>query len=193
MKNQKPSDALKSSLVWTEDYAEEADSGVVVFDKSRLPIFTGLLHICWQNTKAVPEEATYELTYGDKESWWLGLELYGVPHSFEKHYGAVLGELKIGDDGEEVCGFTIAHVDEENTLIWYNGSLLTNKVVDQEEFMIPEYWRVDAEWEKGDTKSDMSCMKGGVPVALSAKESELLRRSVEVAKRVDAEISLPKV
>jgi alpha 1,3-mannosyltransferase len=59
MKDQKPSAALSTSLVRTQDYAEEADSGVVVMDKSRLPIFTGLLHICWQNTKAVREEATY--------------------------------------------------------------------------------------------------------------------------------------
>lgn len=193
MKHQKPTKALLSSLVWTENYAEEADSGVVILDKSRLQVFTGLLHICWQNTKAVREEATYTLTYGDKESWWFGLDLCGVPHSFEKHYGAVLGEIQVSDDGEEVCGFTIAHVDDEDRLIWYNGSLLKNKAVDQEEFMVPEYWMVDAEWEKGEMKSDMSCMKGGVPVALTTKERDLLRRSVEVAKKVDAEISLLEV
>ena len=111
--NQKPSAALSTSLVWTEDHAEEADSGAVVLDKGRLPVFTGLLHICWQNTKALREEATYKLTYGDKESWWFGLDLCGVPHAFEKHYGAVLGEIQLCEGQQDVCGFTIAHIDEK--------------------------------------------------------------------------------
>ena len=62
-----PSPALNKSLVWTEDYAEEGDSGVVVLDKSRVGVVAALLHVCWQNTQAVRDEVTYKLTYGDKE------------------------------------------------------------------------------------------------------------------------------
>jgi hypothetical protein len=190
MKHQEPSAALLASLVWTEDYAEEADSGVVVLDKARLPVFMGLLHICWQNTKPVREQATYKMTYGDKESWWFGLELSGVPHVFEKHYGAVLGETKTEGDRTHVCGFTIAHIDEKDRLIWYNGSLLKNKVVDNKTFQVPTHWMVDAVWEKGATKADMSCMKGGNAIRLSEKESDILERSVELAKKVDVDHSL---
>lgn len=68
MEHHTPSPALLKSLVWMEDYGEEGDSGLVVLDKSRLDILTGLLHICWQNTYAVREEVTYKITYGDKES-----------------------------------------------------------------------------------------------------------------------------
>jgi alpha 1,3-mannosyltransferase len=190
MKHQEPSAALLASLVWTEDYAEEADSGVVVLDKARLPVFMGLLHICWQNTKPVRDEATYKMTYGDKESWWFGLELCGVPHVFEKHYGAVLGEVEIKDDRTNVCGFTIAHVDEKDRLIWYNGSLLKNKVVDSQTFQVPTHWMIDAVWDKGATKADMSCMRGGNATRLSAEETHILERSVEIAKEIDATHSL---
>lgn len=161
MEHQQPSETLLKSKVWVDDYAEEADSGVVVLDKSRLPVFMGLLHVAWQNTKTIREEVTYKMTYGDKESWWFGLELCGVPYAFEKHYGAVLGELRNDDGKVNVCGFTIAHVDEDDHLLWENGSLLKNKAVDKKEFNIPTHWMIDATWEKGATKADMSCMKEG--------------------------------
>jgi len=47
------SPALLKSLVWTEDYAEEQDSGMIVMDKCRLGIVTALLHICWQNSHSI--------------------------------------------------------------------------------------------------------------------------------------------
>jgi hypothetical protein len=190
MRHQEPSDALLKSLVWTKDYAEEGDSGVVVLDKRKLPIFTALLHICWQNTQAVRDDTTYKMTYGDKESWWFGLELCGVPYAFEKHYGAVIGDIRMQDDRQDVCGFTIAHVDEEDKLIWYNGSLLKNKAMDKAIFEVPEHWMIDAEWEKGATKSDMSCMKGGTVRQVTEEERKILQSMVEVAKTVDREKGL---
>jgi alpha 1,3-mannosyltransferase len=68
------------------------DSAVVVWNKGKLPVFTGLLHICWQKTQVVREDITCKMMYGDRESWWFGLELCGVP-TFEKHYGAAIGEI----------------------------------------------------------------------------------------------------
>jgi alpha 1,3-mannosyltransferase len=105
MAHQTPSPALLKSLVWTQDYAEEQDSGLVVLDKSRLAVVTGLLHTCWQNTYTVRNEITYRITYGDKESWSFGFELSGVPYVFENHYGSIAGFLK---DPKRVCSFTIA-------------------------------------------------------------------------------------
>ncbi len=69
MEHKDPSPALLKSLVWMEDYAEEADSGLVALNKGRLTVLTGLLHICWQNTFDVRDQITYKITYGDKESW----------------------------------------------------------------------------------------------------------------------------
>ncbi|KKY19218.1 putative glycosyltransferase family 71 protein [Phaeomoniella chlamydospora] len=82
------------SKVIVGPYAEEADSGLIVLDKSRLGVFMGLLHICWQNTKSVRKDYTYSMGYGDKESWWFGFELTGVEYSMEDHYAAIIGEAE---------------------------------------------------------------------------------------------------
>ncbi|SPO02543.1 related to alpha-1,3-mannosyltransferases [Cephalotrichum gorgonifer] len=193
-----PSAQVEKSLAWTEGYAEEGDSGVVVVDKGRVGVLVGMLHAAWQNSREVREEVTYEITYGDKESWWFGLELTGAGYEFEKHYGGVAGWLgdkngpleKEGSGGgrsEElgVCSYVIAHLDAEEKLLWYNGSLLKNKIVDQETYLVPTHWMVDGEWDKG-FRGEFSCMTGGLPVELTTGETEVLRRSVEGAKKVDA-------
>ncbi|KAL9577320.1 MAG: hypothetical protein Q9212_006437, partial [Teloschistes hypoglaucus] len=130
--HQKPSEALSKSLVYNEGYAEEQDSGVVVLDKSRLAVLLGLLHTCWQNTQEVRKKWTYKMGYGDKESWWFGLELVGAEYTFEEHYASIIGTPVTNQQRGEtrVCGFTIAHLDEAGKLLWYNGSLLKNKAVD---------------------------------------------------------------
>ncbi|KAF7547810.1 hypothetical protein G7046_g8891 [Stylonectria norvegica] len=183
-----PSIEMLKSLVWTQNYAEEADPGVIVVDKSRVNVFVGLLHVAWQNTYAVREEVTYKLTHGDKESWWLGLELAGSTYEFEAHYGSILGWAESSDEGssDRVCSFVVAHVDQEDRLVWYNGSLLKNKTKDADEYEIPDSWMVDGKWAKGRTKKDMSCMMENTAVKLTERESRVLRDSVDGAKRVDA-------
>ena len=180
-----PSPALAKSLVYNHGYAEECDSGMVVMDKSRLQTFLGLLHICWQNTLEVRRALTYKMGYGDKESWWFGLELSGADYTFENHYGAVLGEVREVEEKQKVCGFTIAHTSEDDKLLWYNGSLLKNKAINDTLFDLPSHWMMDAIWEKGATKPDMSCMRDGQPRAVSRAELEILQASVGGAKRID--------
>lgn len=183
-----PSSEMLKSLVWTDDYAEECDSGVVVIDKSRLDVYIGLLHVAWQNTLDVREEVTYRMTHGDKESWWLGFELGGSPYEFEAHYGSMIGwaaDNSTGFNVTNVCSFVIAHVDQDDRLLWYNGSLLKNKRVDPEGYSVPEYWMTDGKWHKGATKDDMSCMSGRRAVPLTEGEKTILRRSIELAKDVD--------
>lgn len=199
----RPSGELNTSLVWTQEFAEEGDSGVVVVDKGRTDVFMGLLHICWQNSYEVREEITYQITYGDKETWWMGFELAGSSYEMEKHYGAIVGwetevqpESENPEDGEEtpadpltkkVCSFVIAHVDEEDNLIWYNGGLLKNKKIPEmkHDYAVPEKWMVDGEWQKGATRQDMSCMIGEKMHDLSEEQMRRLERSIEEAKRID--------
>ncbi|PYI08774.1 hypothetical protein BO78DRAFT_395367 [Aspergillus sclerotiicarbonarius CBS 121057] len=185
----RPSDEMNASLVWTEDYAEEADSGLVVLDKTRPDTFMGLLHICWQNSYEVREETTYKITYGDKESWWLGLELAGAQYEFSKHYGGIVGWENVDDQGRRgVCSFVIAHVDSKNRLLWYNGSLLKNKGQTgmENEYQVPDKWMIDAEWVKGARKQDHSCMVNGEVRSLTPEEIGVLDRSIALAKKVDA-------
>ncbi|KAL7948260.1 glycosyltransferase family 71 protein [Trichoderma barbatum] len=180
-----PSPAMDKSLVWTQDYAEECDSGVVVLDKSRTEVLVGLLHIAWQNTYAVRDEVSYKITYGDKETWWLGLELAGSKYEFEKHYGSIVGWGKEGSSNDTaVCSFVIAHTDEEDKLLWYNGSLLKNKLADAHGYEVPLYWMMDGQWEKG-AKKEMSCMVEETRRRLTGEEVLILQHSIEAAVRVD--------
>ncbi|KAM0264105.1 hypothetical protein ACHAQJ_000850 [Trichoderma viride] len=180
-----PSPAMNKSLVWTQDYAEECDSGVVVLDKSRPEVLVGLLHIAWQNTHDVREEVSYKITYGDKETWWLGLELAGSRYEFEKHYGSILGwEKEDSNDDNAVCSFVIAHVDERDKLLWYNGSLLKNKLADPHGYDVPMFWMMDGKWHKGG-KKDMSCMVDEKVRRLTGEEMMILQRSIDMAIHVD--------
>ena len=186
LEHQTPSQALSKSLVYNEGYAEECDAGLVVLNKSKVHVLLGILHACWQNTKLVREEWTYKMGYGDKESWWFGLELSGAEYSFEDHYGGILGTLN--DDGSRVCSFTIAHVDEHDRLLWYNGSLLKNKLVNATVFEIPTHWMLDGVWEKGAIKPDPSCMKGATIQETSEEEKRIIRDSVTHARDIDERI-----
>ncbi|OGM49450.1 hypothetical protein ABOM_001700 [Aspergillus bombycis] len=186
-----PSAALDKSLVWTQNYAEEGDSGLVVLDKSRNDILVGLFHICWQNSHDVREEVTYKITYGDKETWWLGLELTGASYEFSGHYGGIVGWDQVDSRGRhKVCSFVIAHVDAKDKLLWYNGSLLKNKGKSSmtNEYEVPTHWMIDAEWEKGARKQDMSCMKGGEVRNMTHYEFSIMERSIQLARSLDAMI-----
>lgn len=142
-------------------------------------------HIAWLNTHDVREEVTYRLGHGDKESWWLGLELAGSTYQFEAHYGSMLDWPEESKNVTRVCSFVIAHTDGDDWLLWYNGSLLKNKRVDPNGYQAPEYWMKDGKWHQSGTKNDMSCMTGMESIPLT-EERRVLRDSIEVAKRVDA-------
>ena len=180
------SDTLRKSKVWTENYAEEGDSGVVVMDKSRVSVFMALLHVCWQNSLPVREEITYQMTYGDKESWWFGLELCAVPFAFEEHYASILGQTDVRDNREVVCSFTIAHLDAKAKLLWYNGSLLKNKLINHTDFLVPDVWATDGNWLKGATKLDLSYMAGADLQKLEHGERSVILESIKSAKEGDA-------
>ena len=184
MEHHEVGETLSKSKVYMEGYAEEGDSGVVVLDKGRLPVLMGLLHICWQNTLAVRQKYTYRMGYGDKESWWFGLALSGVSYTMEGHYGSILGEADT-EKPNSVCSFTIAHVDEKDKLLWYNGSLLKNKAINKLEFLVPSHWMMDATWDKGAQKKDISCMRDGTVRDVDESVRNVVETSVENAKKID--------
>ncbi|CAG1961207.1 unnamed protein product [Fusarium graminearum] len=182
-----PSDELKKSQVWQERYSEECDTGVIVVDKSKIPIFTGLLHIAWQNTRAVREEVAYKLGHGDKESWWLGFELTGARYEFEAHYGSVIGWGDSPDISKVnmVCSFGVAHLDTHGQPLWYNGGVLENMGESLAMYRIPSYWMMGGVWEKGATRKDMSCMSRATAYGLTDTELNTLAESIDAAKEVD--------
>ena len=126
--------------------------------------------------------------YGDKKSWWFGMGLSGAEYILKSHYGVVLGQVTAVDNETKVCGFTIAHVDEDDKLLWYNGSLLKNKAINATLFDVPNHWMIDGTWEKGATKPDLSCMKSTTVRDTTPEERNIIQRSVDHAKDVDTRI-----
>ncbi|PHH84449.1 hypothetical protein CDD83_1927 [Cordyceps sp. RAO-2017] len=184
-----PSASVRASPVWTDEWAEECDSGVVVLDKARPEVLLGLLHAAWQNTGPVRDEVSYQLTWGDKETWWLGLELVGAAYRFEAGYAGVVGwdrDDRPDDAGADahVCGNTIAHPDPDGRLLWYNGGLPRNKKVDMDAYVLPDRYLAAGSWVKLDWNA-LSCMAGPEPTNLTDSELAILQQSIDGARRID--------
>ncbi|KAG0043876.1 hypothetical protein BGZ83_010944 [Gryganskiella cystojenkinii] len=74
---------------FTKKGDHEMESGVVVIDKGRH--FLGMLAICNINAYYEREEVTYVQTWGDKESFWVAMEMIQERYSFLRYGGGVLG------------------------------------------------------------------------------------------------------
>ena len=181
MQYNKPSATLLKSLVYTERYSAEQDSGVVVLDKSRTPVLLALLHICWQNSSA-GRKFMQGKVFGDKETYWLGFELSGVPYHFEKHYGNGLGPMT---DSGTICGNAIAHTDEADRLFWFNGGLLANKYQDKKKYGDFSHWMLDGHWLPQTGGDGVSCEDQGDIMTVDEKDKKVLTQSIEEAKLTD--------
>ncbi|TGO84164.1 hypothetical protein BPOR_0541g00050 [Botrytis porri] len=124
------------------------------------------------------------------------MELSGVEYSFAEKYGGIIGgqvwNVTDGLSREDVCGSTIAHVDEKGELLWFNGGLVRKKSDDEGKrtFMDVEgdmRWASDGNWRwnKWGNAWDAACMEGGVIGNLSEGVKEIITGSVEVAKGAD--------
>lgn len=72
--------------------------------------------------------------------------------------------------------------------MWYNGSLLKNKLVNATAFEIPTHWMLDGIREKGGSKPEPSCMKGATIRETSEEEKRIMRDSVDRARDIDERI-----
>lgn len=189
MKHHRPSQTLVASKIWQGAGSEHGESALVVMDKSRLEILMALIHICWQNTLAVRKKSTYRKSYGDKESWWMGLELTGAPYTMDKHYAGRMGEAydmtRDVKYKQEVCSNAMLHFDHMERPLWFNGGLLKARKDDPDTYITPQSWR----WigDDGEWYSDM-CLGNGVVHNLTVEETSVLERSVARAKALDAEL-----
>ncbi|PSR79458.1 mannosyltransferase putative-domain-containing protein, partial [Coniella lustricola] len=208
----RPSEALRSSRAWTGSKAapivphasEQGDAGVVVLDKSRPRVLMALLHTCWQNSYPVRQQLAQQglvvvasahtaVGGGDKESWWLGLELAGAAYEMEEPYGAMVGwpreALLPSDAGTKVCSSSsyqgLAHLDESGKLLWYGGGLAKNMRLAKSGYKVPTAWMAGGQWRLGYELDDPHCMVGADQHALSAQEKEILHVSIKAAKSLD--------
>lgn len=148
----------------------------------------GLLHTCWQNSKRVRKDWTYKYGNGDRDSWWLGFELTGVPYSWEGRYGGTIGWREEREGKENwVCGNTTLHLDEHEKPLWFSGGLLKTPGDDGDQagYEMPTHWTMDGLFRKADEEGGMNCMLGDTVNELRKGEKRVLGESIEAAKAVD--------
>ncbi|KAK5454172.1 hypothetical protein LTS15_006172 [Exophiala xenobiotica] len=124
------------SLFFSGNAWYEADSGVVAVDKSRPSILLGLIFATWMNTKDVRDQVSYQVFYGDKETFWVAMELSSVEYFFQPWYAGTMGtipkdqqpDLDLSTTAVEICGTHMLHLDHfGQTPFWINGGVYEHK------------------------------------------------------------------
>lgn len=132
------------------------NSGVVVIDKTRN--LAALLMACHLNTFQVREEITYQIFYGDKESYWFSHALTSTPYHFVPGYSGGLGQIShpIEDDmenpdEEQICTLQLLHVLESTgEPLWFNNALTVYKGADDDVYIDADGWvGHDGHWHGG--------------------------------------------
>lgn len=117
------SDQLVNSRMYNRTTNYEQEAGVVVIDKSRR--LMGLLATCRLNFPDYKQDL-HKYTHGDKESFWLGMELADEPYYFIPSMAGTVGKFKIKDDVKQICG-KAAHFDRNERLLWFNDGMVEDK------------------------------------------------------------------
>jgi len=102
--------------------------GVVLINKEKH--FVAALTVCLFNAKE-EREVIYRITYGDKESFWLGFEFVGDSFHLRPFPPKSLG-IRSSKDKDDVpstiCNTHILHSDINNEeLMWLNGGIQIDK------------------------------------------------------------------
>jgi len=122
------SDRVLNSRMYKKLTAHEQESGASVYNK-REHLF-GVLASSKLMGK-IEREAFYKVFHGDKESFWIGLEMANESYTDTRPWAGNVGWLRKNPRTEEmeVCGH-MAHFDRKGSLLWFNGGILHDKIFD---------------------------------------------------------------
>lgn len=117
---------MRESRMYQRKSAHEQESGVVVWNK-RLR-FLGLLAACKMNSKAERDLVTYKTFYGDKESFWIGLEMAQQSWTELQAVPGVIGNSHFDKEKDQLvaCG-RILQFDRGGWPLWFNGAIVEDK------------------------------------------------------------------
>ncbi|OQD72205.1 hypothetical protein PENPOL_c001G08590 [Penicillium polonicum] len=95
------SQSVQESRMWTGESGHVQESGVVVVDTWKH--FVALLLVCRMNgperdRNGVDTVGTYDMVYGDKETFWIGWELAGDTYAFHSGGSGVMGIVQTPDN-----------------------------------------------------------------------------------------------
>ncbi|KAG0218974.1 hypothetical protein BGX33_005240 [Mortierella sp. NVP41] len=180
---------------------QDQDSGVVVLDK-RIH-FLGLLAICKMNDVQERSQPAFRAIWGERESFWIGMEMIQERYSFVRFGGGVIGDLgdsipyRQENDGssssvttrmDRVCGNQL-HFNHKGQPLWWNSGLVRDKSTDHSPYLKYTAWMRD---EHGIWDIEHSCLIQTFHGALKEVEwnhrqtaFEMLRIDREVAQELD--------
>jgi hypothetical protein len=148
---------------------EMQESGLIVMDKRRPEAIAALLVATELNAAALSEEFR-NCAYGDKESYWMAMEIVRAPYAFSGRYAGNMGTIDwspwTGWVG--VCGGTMVHLvrSQSKRLLWFNGGLIRLKYHPESttwnETARWDVWTIDGPWLLTMEYYCMRCQFGGV-------------------------------
>lgn len=143
----------------------EVESGVVVIDKRRA--FLGLLAACQLNRPA-ERAVVHEKTHGEKETFWLGMEMAQQPYSLMPTPAGSIGRLGMAGGKHYICD-KLLHFDRAGDLLWFNDGITVDKHK-KDALPDPDYFRFygrEGSWT-------MLCLAGDLqPIPPKHKETIL--------------------
>ncbi|KAJ6134782.1 hypothetical protein N7523_001104 [Penicillium sp. IBT 18751x] len=206
---------VRQSRLWTGESGHMQESGVVVVDK--WTHFVALLLVSRMNgpdrdgNKMAGIVGTYDMVYGDKETFWIGWELAGDT-SYAFHPGAT-GIMGVVQDpgnfnppndlpaskryrkmapGHEadltICGPQLVHLDRNKRPLWFNGWLYKNKYagtkqeIGQFEVFMEEPNEVLEPGAWQLEENNVCCLSNTATLDFTDEETEWLGELVEMAK-----------
>lgn len=141
------SNQLLSSRIYNRTTNYEQEAGVVVVDKSRRLL--GLLATCRLNFPDYKVEL-HKYTHGDKESFWIGMEMADEPYSFIPSMAGSVGGFKNVDGEKQICG-KAAHFDRNERLLWFNDGMVENKHAEMSDPSLLQFYGIEgnegAKWK----------------------------------------------
>ena len=127
---------------------------------------------------------------GDKESYWMALELAGIPYHFDNAYASAIGHLSMALPTNKLllCPSHLLHLDHHGRPLWYNGSLYRSKREAKQDrrWMDPVVWAVDTgNWDGN------ACMvnieeHGGAKFLSDGGYQKVYQATKEIAAQWDA-------
>eukprot|EP00158_Paraphelidium_tribonemae_P008927 Partr_v1_DN28725_c1_g2_i1_m62432 putative Strain CBS138 chromosome C complete sequence len=136
------SQSLQSTRWWQTTSAHEMESGVVIFNKRKR--FLALLAVAMINVSQLRDKI-YEVSHGDKESYWIAAEMAGEPYYWTKYPSGAIGPNYEGgdDDPNDICSVQLFHVDEQGQPLWFNQWIFKNRFEPQQGYEKFERWAIE--------------------------------------------------
>lgn len=139
---------VEASPFYQNKSHHSVDSGVVVIERARA--FLGLLAACQLNAPAEREVLRKaEMMHGDKETFWLGMEMVRQPYSIVPGKAGSIGRLMSDQHGNRVLCGKLLHLDRKGRLLWFNDGIVADKKKVPHEPPSPldfDHWGLEGRW-----------------------------------------------